>query len=211
MLPAPATAPTTGPATVPVPDASQRNSALRQIEELRERHPLEYGASRLLGLAKEEGSSPAVRYAAAYRALELAATAGHVRVALAALDHLERTYSTDPLQLREHLLEQLLKSPERSAAAILAMRWTEDLYRDGNIKAAAGFARTVERCRLELPSELQHAADAYLEDYRHAMAGSPALISCLYRGDSSALPALADGSEPLGDTRPAGPGCQGRC
>lgn len=193
-----ANAPATAPAPLDIPAPSQRSAATRQVEELHQRQPLQYGPARLLELSQEPTSSPALRYSAALRAMELAADSGRVQLALAALRRLESTYKTDGRELRVLLLEKLLQSPAPTGAAILAIRWSEDAYRANRLNDVTVYAKTVEQCRPELSSELQKAASEYLADYEYAQACSTAAFECLYRGRwQDNLHALGDGSGPL--------------
>ena len=191
-----------------VPAKAQLVAASRQIDELRSRTDRTYGPTALLDLARQTTSSPALRYAAASRAMEAAAASGDIVTASKALDDLYTNFAVERCGLQLDLLKSLAASPRRGAAAILAMRWINDAYVAGQLATAGQFAGVIRECSGDLSESLQAAAGRHLADFAAAKQAAENLVlnpaAPLYRALyqqqwEENLASLANGESPIAE------------
>jgi hypothetical protein len=184
-----AATPTTVPATLPAPDAISTRAAMRQVQELWSMRKLD--ARGLLALSLNTTSSPALRYAAALHAMEIAADAGQVQPALDAIDELHTRFGDDELTLGSALVKRLAKASHNEPAAVLACRYLDAALAVGRQQSAEDLASLISKLRPALNEQAAAFCADAIEDFRYACQIHPlaatttgpygsAAYSCLY-------------------------------
>ncbi|GEM_PF-6619735 len=160
------TAPAALPATLPAPTAQSARVAMRQVKELQDLRKLD--ARGLLALSLNTTSSPALRYAAALHAMELAADAGQIQPALDAIAELHTRFGDDELTLGVTLVKRLAKASHNEPAAILACRYLDAALTAGRRNIAIDLSVTITTIRPALSDQLSSFCGDSLDDFHHA-------------------------------------------
>lgn len=179
-LAAPASQPATQP-RLPLPTTAQLTVARSQVRELcrdASASPVQ-AARRLLDASRATTTDPALHYAAALRAMDLAGSAPDAALALRALDELTSRFETDAFSLKLQLVEHLTKANAPVPAATLAMRYLDEALRAGQMPSAELFHRILENLRPQLKPELAAVAQDLLtdSDFARKLAALPARTS----------------------------------
>lgn len=157
---------TSVPATLPLPDAPSARAAMRQVQELQSMRKLD--ARGLLALSLNTTSSPALRFAAAMHAMEIAADAGQVQVALDAVRELQTRFGEDELTLAVTLVKRLAKAGHNDAAAVLGCRYLDAALAAGRKSIAADLNVTLTTVRPALGQQMASFCGNAQEDFKHA-------------------------------------------
>lgn len=163
---APTATPATLPATLPAPTAQAARVAMRQVKELQDLRKLD--ARGLLALSLNTTSSPALRYAAALHAMEIAADAGQIQPALDAITELHTRFGEDELPLKVALVKRLAKAGHNEPAAILACRYLDAALTAGRRNTAIDLSVTIATIRPALGEQLSSFCGDLLDDFHHA-------------------------------------------
>lgn len=145
---------------------------MRQVQELQSMRKLD--ARGLFALSLSTTSSPALRYAAAVHAMEIAADTAQVQVGLDAIGELHNRFGEDELTLGATLVKRLAKAGHNDPAAVLGCRYLDAALAAGRRNLAVDLNATITTIRPALGQQLAAFCGDAQEDFKHACEMLPA-------------------------------------